>query len=455
MKTKKAAMKRKAARKAVAARPVDRGLAENHAALAKRAKVVLDARLALIDPGSNTDKFYVLQSLEDPSASGTGRFYASRRWGRTGTAGDSKLEGPLEESDAAAILQRIFKEKTGAAWGSIQPGDPAKPGMYWLQQVEKSDLKAKWEYYVSDRVDGKATGWYPYLRDASAEVEELYAQHNANAQGSRTRERIVTSGHFSYKVDLANMKQQNTRTSKLRMIRRTLGRSTSQTSLVGKAHSAMKVAMKVASRSGRAMKAMKAMKKKPMKKKLMKKKKAMKKVMKKPMKKVMKKAMKAVSKVAKGKAAKKLVYRGEKGKTKTPGGLTKDDLTKSKSANKIVSKTRRAAGIRKFSNISTWAAACKEAKKALGLTGFVAVKKDTPMYNKAKELMSSVKPLVRRATTKVLAPPTPVVRKASTKNLVLARTASAKSLPSTPVVRKASSQSLPGPVVRKASTKSL
>merc|ERR1719189_858054 len=80
-------------------------------------------------------------------------------------------------------------------------------------------------------------------------------------------------------------------------------------------------------------------------------------------------------------------------KVKTKKGLKKADLMKSKSANKIVSKKKSAAGKDSFNkNIASWVAACKKAREELGITGFVAIKKNTPLYNKAKELMSSANP---------------------------------------------------------------
>merc|ERR1712048_1343935 len=103
------------------------------------------------------------------------------------------------------------------------PGSEALEGKYWLQQQATPDLKASWEYYINDGVDGKKDGWYPYEPSASDDVEVLHAQHVANARESRTATRVVASGYFSYRVDLKNMTQQNTRTGKVREIRRVLG----------------------------------------------------------------------------------------------------------------------------------------------------------------------------------------------------------------------------------------
>merc|ERR1711904_591746 len=91
---------------------------------------------------------------------------------------------------------------------------------------------------------------------------------------------------------------------------------------------------------------------------------------------------KAVSKIAKGKRAKAVVFHGTKEKTYT--GLTAADLIKNKRG-KIVSKKQSLRGKRN-NYIKGWATAVQKARKALGLTGFVAIKKGTPLYKKAKEL---------------------------------------------------------------------
>merc|ERR1712000_33555 len=100
------------------------------------------------------------------------------------------------------------------------------------------------------------------------------------------------------------------------------------------------------------------------------------------------KAMKAmkvmkVSKIARGKRSKSSVFGGKK--EKTVGGLTKADLVKSKSG-KIVSKNSSVAAKKRYaSTIGKWTAAVTKARKDLGVKGFVAVKKGTPLYNKAKQ----------------------------------------------------------------------
>merc|ERR1719230_876767 len=89
--------------------------------------------------------------------------------------------------------------------------------------------------------------------------------------------------------------------------------------------------------------------------------------------KVMKKkaAMKAMKAMKKKTVSKMLVLRGSK--EKTIGGLTAKDLCKNKHG-KVVSKKRMATGKK-----HPWTQAVGKARKALKITGFVAVKKGTPL----------------------------------------------------------------------------
>merc|ERR1719478_491134 len=100
------------------------------------------------------------------------------------------------------------------------------------------------------------------------------------------------------------------------------------------------------------------------------------------------KSMKAKKKsvIAKGKYARSVVFAGRK--VKTASGLKKSDLHKNKRG-KIVSKAATAAGKKAYKYISGWIAACKTARKELGLKGFVACKKGSAFYKKAKELYTA------------------------------------------------------------------
>merc|ERR1712216_946510 len=97
----------------------------------------------------------------------------------------------------------------------------------------------------------------------------------------------------------------------------------------------------------------------------------------------MKKAMKAKTKtVATGSHAKSLVFKGSR--TRTSGGLKKSDLTRNKHG-KVVSAKKMQAGKKAFAGIRAWLQACKKARAALKVKGFVAIKKGSPLYKKAKE----------------------------------------------------------------------
>merc|ERR1712198_712247 len=80
------------------------------------------------------------------------------------------------------------------------------------------------------------------------------------------------------------------------------------------------------------------------------------------------------------------VWRGTKEKVKTTG-QTKADLMKTKSG-KIVSKKKFAAGKKAYKNngLKKWTTAFMQARKNLGLTGFVPCKKGTKFYKEAIRL---------------------------------------------------------------------
>merc|ERR1711943_60144 len=68
--------------------------------------------------------------------------------------------------------------------------------------------------------------------------------------------------------------------------------------------------------------------------------------------------------------------------SKTASGMSKGDFVKNKSG-EIVSKTISAR-----SKKSPWIVACQKARKELKIKGFAVIKKGTPLYEKAKELYS-------------------------------------------------------------------
>merc|ERR1712151_927683 len=95
---------------------------------------------------------------------------------------------------------------------------------------------------------------------------------------------------------------------------------------------------------------------------------------------------KKVSVIAKGKLMRASVFSGRKVKTAT--GLKKSDLMKNKTG-KIITKKQHAAGKKAYAQIKGWTVAVQKAKKELGVTGFVAVKKGSALYKKAKEIYAA------------------------------------------------------------------
>mmetsp|Transcript_71475 Transcript_71475/g.149415 ORF Transcript_71475/g.149415 Transcript_71475/m.149415 type:complete len:412 (-) Transcript_71475:217-1452(-) len=406
---------------------VDRDLTTHDAELAGRVEVIsgLDMRLAHIDPAAGEDRYLVMQGLKDPTISekdpkDAKTCYCYMRAGGTGTRGSIELNGPMEHTKVAKQIADKFQEMTGHAWNTVEPGHRPLPGKYWLQHKAVTDDNVQWQYWVDDGIDGKKTGWWAYEAAASAEVEEIYAQHIANDREDRTKSRLIQSGYFKYQVDLEKMTQQNTKSKTTRTIRRATGDAVLEAAkpalgVFGKAvkkatlaveakkKEAKKEVMKKAAaaggskgklppmkKKGKAPKAMKAMKKaKPMKKV----KKAALKKKKKPTKAEMKlKKVPGETKKDKQRRIQRTLVAVWRGKLKrTPGGLKKDDLMKN-ARGKIVSKKKSAKGKEQFKRVSVWIAALVKARKELGLTGKDVPTKGSPLYKKVKELMPTVKP---------------------------------------------------------------
>merc|ERR1719335_1864128 len=105
--------------------------------------------------------------------------------------------------------------------------------------------------------------------------------------------------------------------------------------------------------------------------------------------KVMKKK-KQVSKVARGRYAKALVFRGSK--EKTVGGLTRESLMRNKRG-KVVSKRQNAKGKRMYKNIETWTESFMQAREMLRVEGFHAINGSTlqgkALYYKTKALRTA------------------------------------------------------------------
>eukprot|EP00584_Thalassiosira_punctigera_P015440 CAMPEP_0172575658 /NCGR_PEP_ID=MMETSP1067-20121228/137322_1 /TAXON_ID=265564 ORGANISM="Thalassiosira punctigera, Strain Tpunct2005C2" /NCGR_SAMPLE_ID=MMETSP1067 /ASSEMBLY_ACC=CAM_ASM_000444 /LENGTH=1047 /DNA_ID=CAMNT_0013368309 /DNA_START=27 /DNA_END=3169 /DNA_ORIENTATION=- len=258
---------------AASADAMDPGVAGIDGALASRAAVHDEhrARLALVDPAANSDKYYILQMLIDENpprkrkrgrggkkkaSGGAAEYHVFARWGRTGTGGQAKLDGPFEDEDEAkAAFQKVFKSKTGVDWvGAVAGSEPrkgkyeylassfkSKTGVDWVGAVAGSEPRkgkyeylasvvensggadAKWYYYLQKDPMGKPDGWYEYDEENSREVEELYGDYLGSGKARRLATRVVTSetSGFQYRVDLSKMEQVNTSSGTVRPIGRT------------------------------------------------------------------------------------------------------------------------------------------------------------------------------------------------------------------------------------------
>merc|ERR1712043_78368 len=98
------------------------------------------------------------------------------------------------------------------------------------------------------------------------------------------------------------------------------------------------------------------------------------------------------SKIARGPRAKWIVLKG--GKEKTASGLKITDLMKNKRG-KVVSKKAASSGRRAYTHIKVWVDCVVQARKELGMTGFVPVNGKSPqgkaLYAKAKVMYAQKK----------------------------------------------------------------
>ncbi|XP_028397377.1 uncharacterized protein LOC114521158 [Dendronephthya gigantea] len=82
-----------------------------------------------------SDKFYCIQLLRNVNG-----FHVWTRWGRNGTEGQSKLEGPISQADAVKNFEKKFMEKTKNAWNKREPFKAVK-GKYTLVETTSSCVR--------------------------------------------------------------------------------------------------------------------------------------------------------------------------------------------------------------------------------------------------------------------------------------------------------------------------
>ena len=90
-------------------------------------------------------------------------YFCVAHWGRTGTKGDSKVDGPFEsQADAVAAFEAKFKAKAGVVYSKRAKYTPkAKKYAYkYVNYCRAAEGRVMWQYWVDDFVDGKQPGWY-------------------------------------------------------------------------------------------------------------------------------------------------------------------------------------------------------------------------------------------------------------------------------------------------------
>lgn len=92
-----------------------------------------DCTLNQTNIGSNNNKFYIIQLLEDG-----GRFACWNRWGRVGEVGQSKLSYFPCLEDAKKDFEKKFRDKTKNSWAERERF-VAHPGKYTLIEVQGAD----------------------------------------------------------------------------------------------------------------------------------------------------------------------------------------------------------------------------------------------------------------------------------------------------------------------------
>eukprot|EP01134_Creolimax_fragrantissima_P001491 CFRG1491T1 len=169
----------------------------------------LDVMLVLIDPSTNTDKYFVLQLIELEEATDDGEYVVYTRYGRTGTAGSGLAQYFEELDDAIECFQNKFTEKTALEWATKTSPSIAGKYKYIIQNFAAKAYAYRnviWQYWVDDGVDGKDDGWYNYDENGAQMSEQLYSESTLN---NNFNARMISSGNWVYAVDFQKMTQTN------------------------------------------------------------------------------------------------------------------------------------------------------------------------------------------------------------------------------------------------------
>ena len=231
---------------------IDSGLPGIDAALASRAEVHPDlhANLVLLNPTNKVDHYYILQVITDKKRTvskckknkknNSSDFFLFTRWGRTGTAGQAKLDGPHDSFDVVANkFKDNFGSKCGLEWSKITTETPPVPGKYEYLRKKIPLMKAgKWFYFVSIGPNGQIDEWHPFDDNSNQLCEQLYSEFLSSICSNDKSTRFIHNESCSpiYKVDLLNYIQTDVKTGqRCPIMRCTDGRSpgTISSSLLG------------------------------------------------------------------------------------------------------------------------------------------------------------------------------------------------------------------------------
>ena len=127
--------------------PVDNGIARLDASIASNGEVAYDEErdcfLAAELEHAGDGKFYVLQAIDHES-----NHWVYNRWGKTGTSGQSKLEGPFRDLSSCALhFEKAYKAKTGKAWEARAVGAPAASAKKWTHVASSSSSSSNSSSY--------------------------------------------------------------------------------------------------------------------------------------------------------------------------------------------------------------------------------------------------------------------------------------------------------------------
>lgn len=95
-----------------------------------------DYRCLLNQIDGKSDKFYLIQLLTNEDG-----HYVWTRWGKNGTSGQSKLEGPIKQAQAVKNFEKKFRDKTKNKWGDRSDFVSAKGKYTLVPEASKSSAK--------------------------------------------------------------------------------------------------------------------------------------------------------------------------------------------------------------------------------------------------------------------------------------------------------------------------